>query len=485
MGRVFDLVLSLVVAAITSSRRDANVVNSAVLEGALIGGRRALASAARQNSEVHSATVRAIGSPMSKRQPEKTGIARRKLLAGGVALAGSAASVALPAGSAGAADDNLPPQVPSWMKEQGAPFLSPPYGQPSPFEKDVIRRPRAPTPTNTAASSMTPWQNLHGIITPNGLHFERHHAGVPAIDPDQHRLVLHGLVNRPLIFTMEDIVRFPSESRIYFLECSGNSFWTGNTPQSTVQHTHGEMSCCEWTGVRLSTVLDEAGLNPRATWMLAEGADAAGMTRSVPIDKALDDALLVYAQNGERLRPEQGYPLRLFLPGYEGNTNVKWLRRLKLGDQPFQTREETSKYTDLMPDGTARQFTFVMEAKSVITFPSGGHLLHEKGFYEISGLAWSGHGRIMRVDVSTDGGESWKEARLQQPILPKCLTRFRLSWNWDGSPTQLQSRTVDETGYVQPTRAQLVDVRGLHSNYHYNAIQTWQVAQDGLVTNVV
>ena len=190
------------------------------------------------------------------------------------------------------------------MKEQGAAFLSPPYGQPSPFEKSVIRRPRAPTPTNTAASSMTPWQNLHGIITPNGLHFERHHAGVPAIDPDQHRLVLHGLVKRPLIFTMDDIVRFPSESHIYFLECSGNSFWTGNTPQSTVQHTHGEMSCCEWTGVRLSTVLDEAGLDPRAMWMLAEGADAAGMARSVPIAKALDDALLVYAQNGERLRPE-------------------------------------------------------------------------------------------------------------------------------------------------------------------------------------
>ena len=207
--------------------------------------------------------------------------------------------------------------------------------------------------------------------------------------------------------------------------------------------------------------------------------------RHIPIAKALDDALLVYAQNGERLRPEQGYPLRLFLPGYEGNTNVKWLRRLKLGDQPFQTREETSKYTDLMPDGTARQFTFVMEAKSVITFPSGGQLLRDKGFYEISGLAWSGRGRITRVDVSTDGGASWKEARRQQPVLAKCLTRFRLSWNWDGAPAQLQSRAVDETGYTQPTRAQLVDVRGLHSSYHYNAIQAWRVAQDGAVTNVV
>ena len=328
---------------------------------------------------------------MTKKKPPNKlskgfGVARRRILKIGAA---AATAGLLPAYKGAAADDvNLPPQVPVLMKEQGAPFLSPPYGQPSPFENNVIRRLRAPTPTNTAASSMTPWQNLHGIITPNGLHFERHHAGVPAIDPDQHRLVLHGLVKRPLIFTMNDIVRFPSKSHVYFLECSGNSFWTGNTPQSTVQHTHGEMSCCEWTGVRLSTVLDEAGLDPRATWILAEGADAAGMARSVPIAKALDDALLVYAQNGERLRPEQGYPLRLFLPGYEGNANVKWLRRLKLGDQPFQTREETSKYTDLMPDGTARQFTFVMEAKSVITFPSDGHLLREKGFTKSP--AWRG-----------------------------------------------------------------------------------------------
>ena len=317
---------------------------------------------------------------------------------------------------------------------------------------------------------MTPLQDLHGIITPNGLHFERHHAGVPTIDPTQHRLMVHGLVDRPLIFTMNDIVRFPSESHFYFLECSGNGFWTGTTAQSTVQHTHGELSCCEWTGVRLSTVLAEAGVKADAAWMLAEGADAVAMSRSVPVAKALEDALLVYSQNGERLRPEQGYPLRLFLPGYEGNMSVKWLRRLKLGDQPFETRDETSKYTDLMPDGTARQFTFVMEAKSVITFPSGGHSLHEKGFYEISGLAWSGRGRIKRVDVSTNGGASWKEARLQEPILSKCLTRFRLSWNWDGSPALLQSRAIDETGYVQPTRQQLVDVRGLNSYYHCRAL---------------
>jgi sulfane dehydrogenase subunit SoxC len=410
------------------------------------------------------------------------GVVRRRFLKAGAVIAMSGL---LPASKAAVADDgNFPPHVPSWMKEQGAPILSPPYGQPSLFEKHVLRRMRAPTPTQTAASSMTPLQDLHGILTPNGLHFERHHAGVPSIDPDQHRLIVHGLVDRPLIFTMDDIVRFPSESHIYFLECSGNGFWTGATANSAVQHTHGLLSCCEWTGVRLSTVLAEAGLKPGTAWMLAEGADAAAMSRSVPVSKALDDALLVYAQNGERLRPEQGYPLRLFLPGYEGNMNVKWLRRLKFGDQPFETREETSKYTDLMSNGTARQYTFVMEAKSVITFPSGGQVLRERGFHEISGIAWSGRGRIRRVEVSIDGGDSWREAGLQEPILSKCLTRFRMSWNWDGSPARLQSRAIDETGYVQPTRQRLLAVRGLNSSYHYNAIQTWLVAEDGTVSNV-
>jgi len=421
---------------------------------------------------------------MSDRSVSKIrGVGRRQFLAAGAALAGTGAALA--PGRAAAGETNLPPNVPSWMKEQGAPILSPPYGLPSPFEKRVVRKQRTATPTQTAATTLTPLQDLHGIITPNGLHYERHHGGVPSIDPDQHRLMVHGLVERPLIFTMDDIVRFPSESHIYFLECSGNGAWSGLTPKATAQDTHGLVSCCEWTGVRLAAVLAEAGLKPDARWILAEGADAAAMTRSLPIGKALDDTLLVYAQNGERLRPEQGYPLRLLVPGYEGNISVKWLRRLKVGDQPFQTREETSKYTDLMPDGSARQFTFVMEAKSVITFPSGGQQLRDRGFYEISGLAWSGRGRIARVDVSTDGGETWSQARLQEPVLPKCLTQFRLPWTWNGGPAQLQSRAVDESGYVQPTHKQLADVRGLQSYYHYNGIQAWQVAQDGGVTNVV
>jgi len=404
-------------------------------------------------------------------------------VAGGLAASGRAAAAKEPVATH--APSNVPPSVPQWMKEQGAPVGASAYGAPSPFEKNVVRLART-AGLDTSGVSFTPLQHLTGIITPNGLHFERHHAGVPAVDPAQHRLMIHGLVKRPLLLTMDDIVRFPSVSRIHFIECSGNTIgWNGGDPKWTVQESHGLLSCCEWTGVPLATILDEVGLEKSASWILAEGADAAGLARSIPLEKALDDAVLVYAQNGERLRPEQGYPLRLLLPGFEGNTNIKWLRRLKVGDQPFETREETSKYTDLMADGTARQFTFVMEAKSVITFPSAGHLLKQKGFYEISGLAWSGHGRIRRVDVSVDGGKTWREANLQTPILPKCLTRFRLPWSWQGEPALLQSRAVDETGYVQPTRSALVDVRGMNSGYHFNGIQTWNVKQDGTVSNAI
>lgn len=408
---------------------------------------------------------------------------RRGFLAGAASLAGGLVAGATVARSEAAA----PLQVPIWTREQGKGIVSPAYGVPSEFEKSVIRRPRAPPPIPTAASSGTPLQHLHGIITPAGLHFERHHAGVPAIDPEQHRLVVHGLVERPLVLTMEDLVRFPSVSRIHFLECSGNtSTWgPGGNAKWTVQDTHGLLSCSEWTGVSLATILNEVGLKPAASWILAEGADASAMTRSIPLELALDGAILAYAQNGERLRPEQGYPLRLFLPGIEGNMSIKWLRRLKIGDQPFQSREETSKYTDLLPDGTARQFTFVMEAKSVITSPSGGHQLRDPGFYEIRGYAWSGRGSISRVDVSVDGGASWREAELQGPVLPKCLTRFTLPWDWAGGPALLQSRAVDSTGYTQPLKEQLVGVRGVNSFYHFNPVYGWRVDQKGAVTHVV
>jgi sulfane dehydrogenase subunit SoxC len=287
-----------------------------------------------------------------------------------------------------------------------------------------------------------------------------------------------------MIFSVADIMRFPAASRICFLECSGNTQnWGDPKPEFTVQDTHGLLSCAEWTGASLKEVLGEVGVKSAARWMLAEGADAGAMTRSIPIEKVFDDALLVYAQNGERLRPEQGYPLRLLLPGYEGNTNVKWLRRLKFGAEPWQTREETSTYTWIMPDGVTRQFNFVMEAKSVITSPSGGQKLRDHGFHEISGLAWSGRGRIAKVDVSFDGGQTWTAAALQEPILPKCLTRFRAPWRWSGEAAVLTSRATDETGYVQPSRDELLKQRDKRSYYHYNGMQRWRVSEDGGISN--
>jgi sulfane dehydrogenase subunit SoxC len=411
---------------------------------------------------------------------------RRRFLRDGGALVGGAVMAGSLAGSealgAGKNADNLPPNVPEWMKTPGDPMGSQLYGKPSPFEKDVIKNIEKNLPQYLSASGRTPLQDLDGIITPNGLFYERHHDGVPTIDPAQHRLMLHGLVDKPLIFTMDDIRRFPSESHIYFLECSGNPTYKkpyGKTASDLV----GLLSCAEWTGVSLKLVLQEAGLQPGAKWVIAEGADAAAMTRSIPIEKCLQDAMLVYSQNGERLRPQQGYPLRLLLPGFEGNMNVKWLRRLRVAAEPTYSREETSKYTDLMPNGSAREFTFYMEAKSIITRPSGGQRLSTSGFHEISGIAWSGHGKVKRVDVSVDDGKSWLGAHLQEPVLTRALTRFRLPWRWDGKPAVIQSRATDETGYVQPTLAELLALRGDNNVYHNNAIWPWRIAADGEVSN--
>jgi sulfane dehydrogenase subunit SoxC len=408
-------------------------------------------------------------------------LSRRRVLASGAALAVGGVS-SRQSGEARAG--SFPPDVPDSMHEQGHSVLSPAYGLPSKFEKDVVRRIREPRATDTESFSVTPLQNLHGIITPNGLHFERHHAGVPEIAPDQHRLLIHGLVERLLLFTMDDITRFPSVSRIHFLECSGNSSteWKKSGYHS-VQRTHGLLSCCEWTGVPLSTILVEAGLKPEAKWILAEGADGAAMTRSVPIEKALDDAMIVYAQNGEMLRPEQGYPVRLFLPGFEGNMSVKWLHRLKVGDRPWYTREETSRYTNLLANGKAYQFAFAMDVKSVVTFPNADRSFKAPGFYEISGIAWSGRGHITRVDVSVDGGASWQRASLQDPVLDKCLTRFRLPFDWQGQPLEIQSKAYDNQDWMQPARSSLIAARGTNPRYHFNAIQGWKVAADGGVTN--
>jgi sulfane dehydrogenase subunit SoxC len=368
------------------------------------------------------------------------------------------------------------------MKAPGAPVGGKLYGVPSSFEGQVIRNVPPNLPQYISASSRTPLQDLDGIITPNGLFYERHHGGVPVIDPARHRLMLHGLVASPLVFSVDELRRFPSVSKVYFLECSGNPSYK-KPYGKTASDVMGLVSCAEWTGVPLKTLLNEAGLSPSARWIVAEGADAAAMTRSIPIEKCLDDALVVYSQNGERLRPEQGYPIRLFLPGFEGNMSVKWLRRLKAVEAPVHSREETAKYTDLLPDGKARQFSFVMEAKSIITAPSGGQRIDGAGFVEIRGIAWSGHGKVQRVDVSVDGGRNWRAATLQEPVLSRALTRFRLPWQWDGKPTVIQSRATDETGYVQPAFDELLATRGDNSFYHNNAMQPWRVAASGEVSN--
>lgn len=354
------------------------------------------------------------------------------------------------------------------------------YGERSPHETSARYFKAGATPGTGA--SRTPLQDLFGIITPSSLHFERHHAGVPDIDPRRHELVIDGLARRPTVFTMQDLLRLPPVSRIHFIECAGNTALDQlGQPGVDPQMSHGLLSCSEWTGVPLRTLLEEVGARSSARWLLAEGLDACRLARSLPLEKAMDDVLVAFGQNGEALRPEQGYPLRLIVPGWEGNVNIKWLGRLTLVDQPYMTRDEAAFYTDLMPNGKARMFTFVMEAKSVITRPAGGQHLDGRGFHEIEGIAWSGRGKITRVEVSTDQGRSWRDAELEGLVLPRAVTRFRLPWRWDGSEVALQSRCTDETGYRQPTRDELVAIRGLNGTDHYNGIKAWYVHRDGSV----
>jgi sulfane dehydrogenase subunit SoxC len=358
-----------------------------------------------------------------------------------------------------------------------------PYGERSPYEKAVRWTRQSRTPET--GSSFTPLADSVGTLTPSSLHYERHHSGIPTIDPAQHRLIIHGMVDRPLSLSVADIKRLPSISRTMVLECGGNSGseWAATTGPD-VQRSFGLVSCSEWTGVSLALLLKEVGVRGGASWVIAEGADTCRMMRSVPLEKAMDDALIAYGQNGEALRPAQGYPLRLLLPGWEGNTNVKWLHSLRLVDQPYMARDETAKYSDLMPDGKARIFTYRMEAKSVITFPSGGQALPGRGLYELTGLAWSGSGRIERVEITIDGGKSWVNAQLQEPRLPNAFTRFRLTWRFDGREAVIASRATDQTGYVQPSREELIAVRGTNSGYHFNGMKFWKVHADGTVTNV-
>lgn len=414
---------------------------------------------------------------------------RAAFIAAGTAAAGARA--ASPAVSAIDGDPNIL-SLPEHSRSLGHPVATDGYGRPSRFEANVQRR-QSPGLTQTAQSSVSfaPLQSLMGIVTPSGLHFERHHQGWWDIDPTKHRLMVNGsdasLLKKALVFTLDDLMRLPSESRFHFIECGANTGmeW-GNVAVPTVQYTHGMLSCSEFTGVPLRVLLDMAGVDyRRARYVLAEGADGASLTRTIPMEMIESGEVLVaYGQNGEMLRPENGYPLRLVVPGVQGVSWIKYLRRIEVGDKPYATKDEAVTYMDLMPDGLYRQYASLQECKSVVTTPSGGQALQGKGYYSINGLAWSGRGAIKRVDVSVDGGRNWRKTRLQAPVMSKCLTRFSVDWVWDGKPALIQSRAVDDTGYVQPSYAQLRKVRGTRSTYHNNAIQTWLVQESGEVSNV-
>jgi len=411
---------------------------------------------------------------------------RRRFLQGAAVAGGAAATGQL--AHAQAADPlitDLGEQP--WSQYLGDGVDAAPYGMPSRHEAHVVRR-NVPWLTADSVSSVnfTPLHEMDGIITPNGLCFERHHGGVADVAPEDFRLMINGLVDSEMVFTLEDIMRFPRENRTYFLECAANSGmeWRGSQLNGC-QFTHGMIHNVMYTGVPLRLLLEEAGVKTEGTWLLAEGADASGMSRSIPMEKAMDDCLVAFAMNGERLRPEQGYPVRLVVPGWEGNMWVKWLRRLEVGDAPWHHREETSKYTDLLEHGEARRFTWEMDAKSVITNPSPqAPITHGPGPTVLTGVAWSGRGTIPRVDVTIDGGINWHQARMSGPSFEKSMHRFYFEFDWDGSPMLLQSRAHDSTGYVQPTKDALREIRGENSIYHNNGIQTWAVDESGAAENV-
>lgn len=396
------------------------------------------------------------------------------------------AAMAAPAALAAEGESEILDLQP-WSGMLGNGVATNPYGQPSKYESNIVRR-RSPglAATSQADVAFTPLQSMFGSITPSGLHFERHHQGWVDIDPRKHRFMVNGLVKSPKVFTMDDLMRMPSVSRMHFIECGANTAmeW-GNSAVPTVQYTHGMLSGSEFTGVPLSLLLDMAGYDKKnGKYIMAEGADGSGQNRTIDMDRALDDVLVVYGQNGEMLRPEQGYPLRILVPGVQGVSSIKYLRRVEVGDMRWSAKDESSGYADLMPDGMMRQYTSIQEAKSVITSPSGGQKLLAKGYYNITGLAWSGRGKVAKVDVSVDGGRTWREARIEGAIHSKALTRFNFDWVWDGKPALLQSRVTDETGYVQPQYPALREVRGTRGIYHNNAIQTWRVLESGEVENV-
>ena len=427
---------------------------------------------------------------LSEEQIKAVGAGRRDFLRKSFMAAGAA--IAAPLAARASEGDPAILNLPEWSTSLGQPVATRPYGMPSKYESQLLRR-ESPGLARVGGASVSfcPLQGLFGIITPSGLHFERHHQGWHDIDPSKHRLMINGsdasLLKKQLVLTMDELMRLPSVSRFHFIECGANTGmeW-GNVAVPTVQYSHGMLSCSEFTGVPLRILLDMAGVDyKRARFVLAEGADGSSMTRTIPMEMVESGEVLVaYGQNGEMLRPEQGYPLRLVVPGVQGVSWVKYLRRIEVGDKPYATKDEAVHYIDLMPGGLHRQYTSIQECKSVVTTPSGGQVLLDKGFYNISGLAWSGRGAIKRVDVSVDGGRNWRTARIEGKPMSKCLTRFNIDWVWDGKPSIIQSRAMDETGYVQPTYAQLRKVRGTRSIYHNNAIQSWLVQEDGEVKNV-
>jgi sulfane dehydrogenase subunit SoxC len=413
---------------------------------------------------------------------------RRAFFKGGAAFAAAMTGYTLSDSAAAQqlADD-------PWSAGAGNPITA--YGVPSKFENSVVRTLSNPRGEPRTQHGRTPHHLLNGTLTPNGLHFVISHSGNPDIDPDKHRLVIHGLVRRPLVFTLDALMRYPMVSRMAFVECGGNSapLFSKEPIDGTVQALHGLVSCAEWTGVMLSTLLEEAGIDPQAKWLIAEGADSLALSRSVPMTKALDDAMIALYQNGERLMPGNGYPMRLLLPGWEGNMNVKWVRRIKLVEAPAMSYYEARTYAPILPNGKAYQFYFLQEVKSFITHPSPGLKLNGQGFYEISGIAYSSSGRISKVMVSADGGKSWAQAALQEPVLPKAFARFRVPWRWDGGPAVLQSRAWDEAGNMQPTRAQVIAARGETKtmpnvmgfpSQHYNGPTSWSIERTGEVKHV-
>jgi sulfane dehydrogenase subunit SoxC len=414
---------------------------------------------------------------------------RRALLQGGALFAG-----ALGTGTSLTAAAAEPLAIPDWTNYPGA--VTPVLQTPSRFEKSVVRILSNPKGEPRTQHARAPLHLLEGTVTPNPLHFTILHSGIPDIDPEQHRFVIHGMVRQPLEFTVDALMRYPMVTRKHFVECGGNSapMFSSEPIQGTLQQLHGLVSCAEWTGVPLSTILDEAGIDPKAVWMIAEGADSLLVSRSVPLKKGYEDAMIAFYQNGERLMPGNGYPMRLLLPGYEGNMNTKFLRRIEITDQPAMTYYESRNYSPLLPDGKAYKFYFVNEVKSFITKPSFGMSLKQPGYYEISGIAYSGTGRIEKVLVSADGGKSWGEAAVEGPVSPKAFTRFRMPWRWDGQPAVITSRAWDDSGAAQPLRADFVALRGEtlkpvtnpygFYNQHYNSLTAWGIQSSGEIKHV-